>query len=53
MLDYLAPSLERNILAIVTALHHWRHLLVGMWEPVVIFMDYANLQYYRHLQKIN
>jgi hypothetical protein len=44
---------DREFLAIVAALRHWRHLLVGTQEPVVIFTDHANLQYYRHPQKIN
>ena len=52
--------LERNyniwdweFLAIVTALRHWCHLLVGTMEPVIVLTDHANLQYYCHPQKIN
>jgi len=44
---------DREFLAIIVALHHWRHLLVGTPDPVVILTDHANLQYYRHPQKIN
>jgi hypothetical protein len=44
---------DREFLAIIAVLHHWRHLLMGTLEPVVILTDHANLQYYRHLQKIN
>jgi len=44
---------DQEFLAIVAALHHWRHLLIGIQEPVMIFTNHANLQYYRHLQKIN
>jgi len=52
--------LERNyniwdweFLAIVTALRHWCHLLIGTMEPVIMLTDHANLQYYCHPQKIN
>jgi hypothetical protein len=38
---------------VVAALRHWRHLLVGTHDPVVILTDHSNLQYYRHLQKIS
>ncbi len=44
---------DQEFLAIVAALHHWRHLLIGIQEPVMIFTNHANLQYYRHPQKIN
>jgi hypothetical protein len=37
---------DHEFLAIVAALRHWRHLLIGTKEPVVIFTDHANLQYY-------
>ena len=37
-----------EFLAIIAALHHWRHLLVGTLEPVIVLMDHSNLQYYRH-----
>jgi len=32
---------------------HWRHLLAGIVQLVQVLIDYANLQYYRHPQKIN
>jgi hypothetical protein len=35
-----------EFLAIVTALRHWCHLLIGTNNPVVILTDHANLQYY-------
>lgn len=44
---------DQEFLAIVAALCHWRHLLVGTLEPVVILTDHTNLQYYQHPQKIN
>ncbi len=39
---------DREFLAIVAALWHWRHLLIGMQELVVILTNHANLQYYHH-----
>ena len=44
---------DREFLAVVTALRNWRHLLISTREPVIILTDHANLQYYRHPQKIN
>src|SRR6266851_3724705 len=44
---------DREFLAIVAMLRHWRHLQVGTQDPVMVLTDHANLQYYRHLQKIN
>jgi len=36
----------------VYGLNHWRHLLAGTKLPVQVFVDHANLTYYRHPQKI-
>jgi len=44
---------DREFLAIVATLRHWRHLLVGTQDSMVVLTDHTNLQYYRHLQKIN
>lgn len=44
---------DREFLAIVVAFRTWRHLLAGTQEPVQVLTDHANLQYYRHPQKIN
>ena len=44
---------DREFLAIVAVLRHWRHLLVGTRDPMVVLTDHTNLQYYRHPQKIN
>jgi hypothetical protein len=44
---------DHEFLAIVAALRHWWHLLVGTKELVVIFTDHTNLQYYWHPQQIN
>jgi hypothetical protein len=37
----------------MVALQHWWHLLIGTPKLVVILTNHANLQYYRHPQKIN
>src|SRR5216683_6899228 len=44
---------DREFLAIVTAFRTWQHLLARTQDPIQVFTDHANLQYYRHLQKIN
>ena len=44
---------DREFLAVVTGLHFWRHLLVGSPHKVTVWTDHANLQYYRHPQKVN
>ena len=44
---------DREFLAIIVALRHWWHLLIGTQDPVIILTDHANLLYYRHPQKIN
>jgi hypothetical protein len=36
----------------IYGLNHWRHLLAGTSLPVQVFVDHANLTYYRHPQKI-
>ena len=38
---------------IVAAFRTWRHLLAGTQSPVQVLTNHANLQYYRHPQKIN
>src|SRR5712691_11364616 len=44
---------DREFMAVVFGLRNWRHLLSGSPHPVVVWTDHANLQYYRHPQKIN
>ena len=44
---------DQEFLVIIAAFCHWRHLLVGTMQPVQVLTDHANLQYYRHPQKIN
>ena len=44
---------DREFMAVILVLRFWRHLLQGSPHRVVVFTDHANLQYYRHPQKIN
>ena len=44
---------DREFLAIVTAFRTWQHLLARTQDPIQVFTDHSNLQYYRHPQKIN
>src|SRR5260221_6109155 len=44
---------DREFMAVVFGLRHWRHLLAGSPHPVIVWTDHVNLQYYRHPQKIN
>src|SRR5260221_736647 len=44
---------DREFMAVVMALRNWRHLLTGNPHKVIVLTDHANLQYYRHPQKIN
>jgi hypothetical protein len=41
-----------EFIGFVFGLNHWKHLLTGMLLPVQVFVDHANLTYYRHPQKI-
>ena len=42
-----------EFMAVIFGLRNWRHLLAGSPYPVVVWTNHANLQYYRHPQKIN
>ncbi len=44
---------ERELLAIMKALTHWRHYLGWMKTPFTILTDHANLQYWKAPQKLN
>jgi len=44
---------DREFMAVVFRLRNWQHLLAGSPHEVMVWMDHANLQYYRHPQKIN
>jgi hypothetical protein len=43
---------DREFMGFIFSLNHWKHLLAGTLLPVQVFVDHANLTYYRHPQKI-
>jgi hypothetical protein len=43
---------ERELLAIIKALHHWRPYLSWMKEPFAILTDHNNLQYWKAPQNL-
>ena len=44
---------DREMLAIIKALKHWHHLLLGAKEPIAILMDHKNLTFWRKSQDLN
>jgi len=44
---------DREFLAVIKVLGNWRHILIGTSHKIIVWMDHANLQYYRQLQKVN
>jgi RNase H-like domain found in reverse transcriptase len=44
---------DREFLAVIVALKHWRHILIGMSHKIIVWTDHQNLQYYRQPQKVN
>ena len=44
---------ERELLAIIKALVHWRHYLVWTKEPFEIQTNHANLLYWKSARKLN
>ena len=44
---------DRELLAVIRALAHWRHLLLGAKHQVVVWTDHNNLTFYRHPQTIS
>jgi RNase H-like domain found in reverse transcriptase len=44
---------ERELLAIMKALVHWRQYLGWTKEPFTIMMDHANLQYWKSPKNLN
>src|SRR5262249_34966580 len=44
---------DKELLAIMTALDSWRHLLMGAREEFEIYTDHKNLDYFRKPQKLN
>ena len=44
---------DKEFLGLIFGLTKWQHHLMCTKEPVLAFVDHANLAYYRHPQKIN
>ena len=44
---------ERELLAVMKALAHWRHYLGWTKTPFIIHMDNANLQYWKSPRNLN
>jgi RNase H-like domain found in reverse transcriptase/Integrase zinc binding domain len=44
---------DRELLAIIRGLEHWRHLLLSSPFKVTVITDHLNLKYYREARKIN
>ncbi len=44
---------DRELLAVLWGLEHWRHLLMGSPHEIKVFTDHKNLEYYCHPQRIN
>jgi RNase H-like domain found in reverse transcriptase len=44
---------DKELLAIMTALMHWRHYLMGAEEDFEIWTNHQNLTYIRSPQKLN
>jgi RNase H-like domain found in reverse transcriptase/Reverse transcriptase (RNA-dependent DNA polymerase) len=44
---------DKELSAIMTALMHWRHYLIGVEEDFEIWTDHQNLTYFRSPQKLN
>ena len=44
---------DKELLAIITGLEEWKHLLIGAKEPIKIFTDHRNLLFASKPQKIS
>ena len=44
---------DKEMLAIMEAITHWRHYLLGAWHPFKILTDHQNLKYFKEPQKLN
>jgi RNase H-like domain found in reverse transcriptase len=44
---------ERELLAVIKALTHWRHYLIWTKKPFTIQTDHTNLLYWKSAQKLN
>jgi len=47
------PIYDKELLAIVESLEHWRHLLKGTSKPFTIFSDHQNLLYQKKPEKMS
>ena len=47
------PIYDKELLAIIEALEHWRHLLKGTSKPFTIFSDHRNLLYQKKPEKMS
>ncbi len=43
---------NRELLAVIRGLRAWRHIFLSSPFEVTVFTDHANLQYYRHPQRL-
>jgi len=46
------PIYDKELLAIVNSLEHWRHLLKGTSEPYTIYSDHRNLLFQKKPEKM-
>ena len=44
---------DRELLAVIRGLRAWRHIFLSSPHQLTIYTDHANLQYYRHPQRLN
>jgi hypothetical protein len=44
---------DKEFLGLIFRLTKWQHYLMCTKEPILAFVDHANLAYYQHPQKIN
>jgi hypothetical protein len=44
---------DKEFMGLIFGLTKWQHYLMCTKEPVLAYMDHANLAYYHHPQKIN
>lgn len=44
---------EKELLAIINALNHWRYLLIDVVEPTIIHCDHRNLGFFKEVQYLN
>jgi hypothetical protein len=44
---------DKELLAIIRSLEHWRIYLEGTTEPITVFTDHRNLEYWKELRTFN